>query len=120
MLIKTEGSTSRKRYTWGILHLDHEEKNVIHRPDDTKVKYPHSDPLLITAIICSWDTNWVYIDTGTNKNMIFKELMDELKDLLSQVKHSSGFTFGVGRDSIPTLGVVTLSILLTGMTATRL
>lgn len=42
----------------------------------------------------------VYIDTGSNTNVIFKELLDKLKVPLSQVKHSSAPTSGVGRDVI--------------------
>lgn len=115
--MKTEGSSSRKRYVREILHLNHEEKNVIHHPDGTKVKYPHSNPLLITARICGWDTNPVYIDIGSNTNMIFKKLLNKLKVSLSQVRHNSGSTFDARRDTIPTLGVATLPLMLIRTTA---
>lgn len=83
MLVKIKGLTSRKCYTQEILYLDHEEKNIIHCSDGMKVKYPHSDPLLITVRICDWDINQIYIDTGSNTNMIFKELLEKLRVSLS-------------------------------------
>lgn len=66
MLIKFEGSASRKWYAGVILHLDHKEENIIHRRNGTRVKYLHSHPLLITECICGWDTERVYTDTGSN------------------------------------------------------
>lgn len=97
---------------WEILQLDHEEKNAIHFLDGTKVKYLHSDPLLITAHICGWYTNQAYRDIGSNTNVIFRKLLDKLEVSLSQVKHSLGPTFGVERDAIPTLGVITLPLMI--------
>lgn len=116
MLIKTEGSASRKSYAWEILHLANEEKNIIYCPNGTMVKYPHYDPLLISVRICGWDTNRVYIGIDSNTNLIFKKLLDKLKVPFTQVKHSFGPSFNFRRDAIPTLGVMTLTLILIGTT----
>lgn len=119
MLIKTKDSTSRKRYAWEFLHFDHEKENIIHRFNGTRVKYPYYDTLIITTRIYGWYTNWVYINTGSNINMVFKKLLEKVKVSLSQITHNFGPTFGVGWDAILTLGVDTLPLMLIGTTVLK-
>lgn len=46
-------------------------------------------------------------------------MLDKLNVPLSQVRHNWGPTFGVGRDVIPIIGVITLPLMLMGMTVQK-
>ncbi len=71
--------------------------NVLTRPDGSHVLVPHVDLIVIIANIKNLDVERVYLDTGANSNVLFGDLLGNIRVKRFLLTPSLEPMFGVGK-----------------------
>lgn len=79
--------------------------------DYTSLQQPHTDALVIKAVIGSYNVERVFVDTGSSMDVLFKKCLEQMR-LGVRMDPVETSLFGLTGESVPVRGQVQLQMVL--------
>ncbi|XP_028085990.1 uncharacterized protein LOC114286968 [Camellia sinensis] len=78
--------------------------------DCTGIRYPHDDPLIISALLSNYKVRWVLVDNGSSSDIIFLNAYHRLKVEEKKLSHLQTPLVGFTGDRVTSIGSIDLPI----------
>ena len=73
-------------------------------------KFPHTDAMVIEALIAGWNIGKILVDTGSSADILFASTLDQMKLSRNSLPPVDKPLFGFGGNKIQVLGKITLPV----------